>query len=266
MKKAYIFLLCCSAFGFTSTAQSPTDNCSEAYSHMVYVISHMETALKPNTLQHVVFYGEKAKIALKKAEAALENCDCDGVEDKVGVGLNYLTDIETSKEYDEALFNANKAKEWSQKAVQDMDLCIEGLAPTTEAVVVEDTTTVSTADELSDIEKAQQQLAEQQKELQRQQEALQQKLAAKKAQELQLKKEALIKKLEHTVSTNVSTFNEALKACDCDGKTLKANLKKETLKHKSISEIKGSVIKVIKSLTENYKKQLADCDEETDDD
>ena len=265
MKKAYIFLLCCSICSFTSTAQS-NDNCSETYSHMVYVISHMETALKPNTLQHVVFYGEKAKAALKKAEAALENCDCDGVEDKVGVGLNYLTDIETSEEYDEALFNANKAKEWSQKAVQDMDLCIEGLAPTKEVVAVEDTTTVSTTDELSDIEKAQQQLEAQQKELQRQQAALQQKLAAKKAQELQLQKEALIKELEETVTMNVSSFNKALKACDCDNKTLKAALQKETLKKKSITEIKGSVINIIKGLTDNYKKQLADCDEETDED
>ena len=264
MKKAYVFLLCCSTFYFNSTAQS-NSNCSEAYSYMVYVVSHIETALKPNTLQHVTYYAERAKDALVRAETALEGCQCDGAKDAAYAGIRYLDKTMASKEYDEALFNTHKGKELAERTMQKLDLCIEGNTPVEAAEELIEVET-TTSEELSDIEAAQQQLEAQQKELQRQQAALQQKLAAKKAQELQLQKDALIKELEETVTTNVNSFNKALKACDCDNKTLKAALQKETLKKKSITEIKGSVIKVIKSLTDNYKKQLADCDEETDED
>ena len=72
--------------------------------------------------------------------------------------------------------------------------------------------------------------------------------------------------MEQSVSTNIKAFNKALETCDCKTEALNASLEKEKLASKSLRDIKLSFIGVIKELTSNYMKQLADCDDDKADD
>lgn len=265
MRNTYIFLLTLCVPFLNLTAQS---NCSEASSYIVYALSHSESALSANNVTHAKHFAERSREAFLSVQKSLNNCQCDDVDNLVYDAIDYLAKAKKADKLDDAYYYANKGKEFAEATIEKLNICTDttnedvALANPEALEVTEDTT--DTNDSIS-IEEQQNLLEQQQRELERKQLELQEQLAEKKSQELHLKKEALIKKLELTVSTNIETFNNALKACNCEKETLKANLQKKELQSKSIDDIKGSAINVLKELTSNYMQQLADCDTEIDD-
>ncbi|WP_282043444.1 hypothetical protein [Winogradskyella flava] len=261
MKNTYIFLLFCCAAYLKTFAQS---DCSTAYAHIVYALSHSESALEANNITHAKHFAERAKEAFIKVQTSLNDCDCDEVDDTVYDAIQYLSKAKKSTTLEDAYYYANKGKKLADATIAQLDICTLGIdAPIMESTDVESS---EATNELASIEAAQNQLLQQQQELERKQAELQQKLTEKKQEELRLQKEELIAKLESTLTQNVTTFNNALQACDCDNKVLNASIEKDKLQAKSLEAIKGSMIGLIKNLTSNYMKQLADCDREDDND
>jgi hypothetical protein len=262
MRNTYIFLLTLCAPFLTLSAQS---NCSEANSYIVYALSHSESALNANNVTHAKHFAERSREAFLLVQKSLKNCQCDEVDDLVYDAIDYLAKAEKAEKLDDAYYYAHKGKQFAEATIEKLNICT---VTTDEEVIIANadviTVTDNTADDLMSIEAQQDQLEQQQRELKLKQLELQQQLAEKKSQELNLKKEALIEKLELTVSTNIETFNSALKACDCEKETLNANLQKKELQSKSINDIKGSAITILKELTSNYMQQLADCTREED--
>ncbi|WP_178989020.1 hypothetical protein [Winogradskyella schleiferi] len=261
MKKTYIFLSLCCATYLNANAQS---DCSTAYAHIVYALSHSESALEANNVTHAKHFAKRAKEAFIKVQKSISDCECDTVDDTVYDAINYLSKAKNSTTLEDAYYYAHKGKKLANATIAQLDDCtIAAETPIVEAIVME---TLDATDEQASLDASQNQLLQRQQELERQQAELQVKIAEKQNEELLLQKEHLIAKLESLVTQNVDTFNNALEACDCSTETLKATVEKEQLKAKSIHEIKGSVIGLIKSLTSNYMKQLADCDREDDND
>lgn len=263
MKKAYIFLLFLCVSYLNLAAQA---NCSEAYSNIVYALSHADSALEANNVTHAKHFAERSKEAFERVQVSLQNCDCEGVDDLVYDAINYLAKSKTAEKLDDAYYYANKGKLLAESTIEKLDVCTSSITNVDESIIEDTPATNSEVNELSSIEDEQNQLEQQQLELKRKQAELEEKIAKKKQEELDLKKEGLILKMELTVSDNVKTFNSALQACDCSVKTLKASIEKEKLKSKSIDDIKITVIDVIKELTSNYMKQLAECDNNEEND
>jgi len=250
MKKTYIFLLFFSASYLNIFAQS---DCSSAQAHIVYALSHSESALDANNVTHAKHFAKKAKEAFERVQVSLKDCHCDEVDDYVYNAIEYLSKAKTAEKLDDAYYYANKGKSLAETSIEKLDICTS---------VSDDVSIADTFDETNELSSSayeQDQLMQQQLELERKHAEIKQKIARKKKQELYLKKEKLIIKMELVVLNNVKTFNTALSDCNCNTEILNVAIDNEDLFSKSLDDIRLSYIDTIKELSSDYTLKLVDC-------
>jgi len=256
MKKAYIFLLIFCISFFSTNAQS---DCSTAYAHIVYALSHSESALDANNVTHAKHFAVRAKEAFQRVQASLKDCQCEEVDDLVYDAIDYLAKAKTTEKLEDAYYFANKGKKLAEASIEKLDYCTVGSEDLVEVAPVSTEEPDNAMGELLSIAQQQEQLEQQQRALEGKQAELRQQLAQKKAQELDLKKEELILKLETTLATNIKTFNKALQDCNCNTEIENSTLNTKALSSKSLEEIRWAYIDAIEQLSSNYTIKLADC-------
>ena len=117
----------------------------------------------------------------------------------------------------------------------------------------------SESDKLSELQKEQLKLKQQQDALKLKEAEIKTKLADQKEQQLTIKKKQLILAFESAISSHIKTHNETLKICDSKHDILKQNDTSEGLLTKSIEDIKIHYNNILKTLASNYLAQLNLC-------
>ena len=203
------------------------------------------------------FYANKALESFKKVQSVLGTCNCENVENYTYESIQKLSKVPNAIKRQDAQYFVAKARDYAQKIITDLDYCTasnEGI-------------TLASSDEMTDLEKEQLKLKQQQEAILRQQEALKQKLAKQKEEELFIEKQQLIIKSNAAISKNIEAYNELLDACHCNTATTDKNVEQTNaqLMSKSMDEIKMYYLKSIKDLTANYMNMLSTCDTENED-
>jgi len=247
-----IFCLC-----FYSFSQS---GCTDAQAHIVYAFNNAKNSLKANNITHLKFYANKALEAFERVQEALDDCNCADVEAYTIESIEKLYRVPPIAKMAEAQYFVGKAKENAQKIITALDYC----TVTDQGSTSVTTTTSSDNQDLTDLEKEQLKLKQQQEALIQKQKALKQQLAKQKEAELNIEKQQLIVKSNAAISKNIQAYNELLDACHCNTEITDGNVKQnETqLMSKSVEEIKSYYLKSIKDLTSNYMNMLSTCDNE----
>lgn len=119
--------------------------------------------------------------------------------------------------------------------------------------------TTTTSQTLSDLEKEQLQLKQQQDALKLKETEIKAKLSEQKDKEILLKKEQLILNYKTLIDSNIKTYNETLKNCNCNHKTITNSNSLEDISNKSLDEIKLFYVDILKTLASNYLAELNTC-------
>jgi hypothetical protein len=244
-----IFCIC-----FYSFSQS---GCTDAQAHIVYAFNNAKNSLKANNITHLKHYANKALEAFERVQDALNDCNCADVENYTIESIQKLSKVPPIPKMAEAQYFVGKAKENAQKIITALDYCTISDQSTTSV------TSISLDDQdVSNLEREQLKLKQQQEALIRKQNALKQQLAKQKEEEQNIEKQQLIVKSNAAISKNILAYNELLDACHCNTEISegKATQNEKQLMTKSVEEIKSYYLKSIKDLTSNYMKMLSTCD------
>ena len=242
MVKRYYFLLCTLA-SLAIYGQSP---CDKANSDLIYAYSNVKTSYNSNNVSHLKYYAHRSLESFERSKKSLTNCGCDKAYDLAYESIELLKKVETAESFEDGRFFVKRVREMAQQSVTELDKC-----------------TIPTAkdQELTSLEIEQARLKQQQEELKLKAEEIKIKLAAQEEAEMKLKKQELINSYNSVIATNIETYNQALKVCDCDKELLKNTETDTEISTKSVEEIKQYFIKSLKGLTSNYLTQLDLCDE-----
>lgn len=221
--------------------------CSDAESDLNYAYSHVKSAYDSNNVTHLKYYANRSLESFKRAKPKLNTCNCTAAYNNVYDSIELLAKVDGVDKYEDGRFYVKRARELAKQTIIDLDKC----------------TVITTEDEvLLALESEKSSLEQQQLELKQREQALKLKLAEQKDKELLLKKEQLINAYKSVISTNVKTYNDALKVCDCETQEILVETQQlDTLATKSIEDIKFHYIKNLKGLTSTYLSQLNLCDE-----
>lgn len=254
MKIIYLFSLLFFTY-FNSFSQS---GCSDAQSHIFYAFNNAKDGLESNNVTDVKYYAKKTLESFKSVQSVLGTCDCENVENYTYESIQKLKKVPNTIKMSDAKYYVAKAKDYAQKIITSLDYC---------TVSDKSTTPVTDDEELSDLEKEQYKLKQQQDELLRQQEALKQKLNKQKEETLRVEKQQLITKSNAALIKNIKAYNEVLNVCKCSATIPDNDVNKssEQLMSKSVDEIRNYYITSIKELTSSYMNMLSSCDTEKED-
>ena len=245
MVKRYFFLLFISAT-LVAYSQSP---CDQANSDLIYAYSNVKSSYNSNNVSHLKYYANRSLESFERSKKSLTNCGCEKAYDLAHESIEMLKKVETAESFEDGRFFVKRVREMAQKSVTELDKC-----------------TIPSADnqdnqELSSLQIEQAKLKKQQEELKLKAEEIKAKLAAQEEMEQKLKKEELINSYKTVIATNLETYNNALKVCDCDKEVQTKLETDEGMSTKSMEEIKQYFIKSLKGLTSNYLTQLDLCSE-----
>ena len=221
--------------------------CQDAEPDLNYAYSNVKSAYEANNLTHLKYYANRSLESFKRAKPKLESCNCNNAYNNAYDGIELLAKVDNVDKYEDGRFYVKRAKELAKKSMIELDKC----------------TIVTTEDEvLIALEHEESKLKEQQLALKEKEEALREKMLNQKDKELYHKKEQLINSYNTVISSNVKSYNDALKLCECESHELFIESEQlDTLATKSIEEIKFHYIKSLKGLTSSYLSQLNLCDE-----
>ena len=255
MKRINLFpiIFCICFYSYSQTG------CTDAQAHIVYAFNNAKNSLKANNITHLKFYANKALEAFERVQEALDDCNCAEVEAYTIESIEKLYKVPPIAKMAEAQYFVGKAKENAQKIITALDYCT--VSDKGSSVV-----SVASSDDqdLSELEKEQLKLKQQQEALIKKQNALKQQLAKQKEAELNVEKQQLIVKSNAAISKNIQAYNELLDACHCNTEISDGSVKQndKELMSKSVDEIKSYYLKSIKDLTSNYMNMLSTCDNE----
>lgn len=234
-------------------------NCDDANSYIVNAYSHVKDSYEANNISHLKYYANRSLEAFNLSKTNLTNCGCQTALDLADKAIDLLSKVESAETFEDGRFFVKRAKEASKESMIEIDKCSVN-APTNE-VPAADVVASTSNQELTDLQNEELKLKQQQEALKQKQEQLKQKLALQKEKELKLKKEQLILSYKSTISTNLKTYNETLKICDCNNHSHLKESTPEDLSTKSIEEIKSYYTSSLKSIASNYLSELDLCDD-----
>ncbi|WNH12906.1 hypothetical protein [Thalassobellus suaedae] len=246
MKYYYFFLI--SITSFTINAQT---NCDNANSYLVSAYSHVKDAYDANNISHLKYYANRSLESFKLSKKNLSDCNCIKVLELSNKAIDLLAKVESAETFEDGRFYVKRARDISKESVIEIDKCS---ASTT---IYNDT---DENDALTDLQNEQRKLKQQQEALKLKEAEIKKKLAAQSEKELKLKKEQLILSYKSTVALNIKTYNETLKACNCNYKAIKAADSLEDLTLENMDTIQKHYINELKVLASNYVSQLNSCD------
>ena len=242
MEKRYFFLF----FTMASCVFYGQTPCDSANSDLIYAYSHVKSSYNSNNVSHLKYYANRSLEAFERSKSKLTKCGCDAAYNLAFDSAELLKKVETAETFEDGRFFVKRARELAQQSVVELDKC---------------TVPTPKDQELTSLEVEQARLKKQQEELKMKAEEIKAKLAEQQELELKLKKEELINSYNTVISSNIETYNNALKMCDCDKEVLKNTESDSEISTKSVDEIKQYFIKSLKGLTSNYLTQLDLCDE-----
>jgi hypothetical protein len=243
MKNYYLFLLLTSSF--LINAQS---NCDEANSYIVSAYSHVKDAYDSNNISHLKYYANRSLESFKLSKKNLKACGCETALNLTNKSIDLLAKVESVKTNEDGRFYVKRARDISKECIIEIDKCS---AQSTD--FVENT-------ELSELQNQQLKLKQQQKKLKLKEEEIKIKLAQQKEDVLTLKKKQIILSYKKAIASNIKSYNDALKVCDCNHDDLKDNDALEDLLVKDIEDIKTHCKRNLTNLASNYLEQLALCE------
>lgn len=248
MEKHYFFLY----FALSSLVFYGQTACDDANSDLIYAYSHVKSSYNSNNISHLKYYANRSLEVFERSKKKLKECGCETAFDLAFEAAQLLSKVETAETYEDGRFFVKRARDIAQQSVTELDKCT---VPTKDFQVNNDSDT-----QLSSLQMEQEKLKQQQEELKRRAEEIKIKMAQQDEMALKLKKEELINSYKNMISSNIESYNNALKVCDCDNNLIKLEDKNTEISEKSIEEIKSYYLNSLKGLTSNYLAQLNSCD------
>lgn len=177
-------------------------NCGEAYSQATYALNHAKKSLEANNFDHQMYYADRAIEALEKTKSNTQSCGCDTTMDYILNGLDYLKKSADPEDWEAGRYFAQKAYSEMKSLINAYDICTSSTinytsdAQLSEEVLAESASLSQAGENLKiqqqNLEMAQQQLLEQQREIAQKLEK-QRLLAAQLQRERQLELEKQLK-------------------------------------------------------------------------
>ena len=247
MKNLYLFF-----FIIASHAIFAQSNCDDANSYIVNAYSHVKDAYEANNISHLKYYSNRSLEAFKLSKKNLKDCDCETALELANKSIDYLAKVDYAETYEDGRFYVKRARDISKSCMIEIDKC---------SVITTDNDAVltSASNNLSDLQKEQIKLKQQQEALKLKEQDIKKKLAQQKEKELLLKKEQLILSYKNAISSNIKTYNDALKVCKCKHNTIKDNDFDDDVSTESIEAIKVHYTNSLKAYASNYLSELNSC-------
>lgn len=245
MKKHYFILL----FLLVSQIFYGQTACDDANSDLIYAYSNVKSSYESNNKDHLKYYAKRSKEAFERSKKNLKACGCITSYDLAYEAVQLLSKVETAETFEDGRFFVKRAKEIGQQSITELD---KFTVPTKD-------TPVDNSQSLSSLQIEQEKLKKQQEELKLRAEEIKMKMAEQDEMALKLKKEEMINSYKSVISSNVESYNSALKVCNCNQSLIKLEDKNIDVSEKSVDEIKLYYLNSLKGLTSNYLAQLNTC-------
>ena len=250
MKNTFLFLL---FFVFCLKSISQT-KCSDADSDILYAYSDVKDSYESNNIFHLKEYAYKSLKAFERAKPKLKSCGCETSYNLAFDAAELLAKVADAKTNEDGRFYVKRAKEIAKQSLIELDKCTaEEQQEKKEDANIEEDNLVLLQNEQKKLKQQQQELKEREKELKL-------KLAKQKEKELILKKKQLIVSYEKALSSNIKSYNEALKICDCQHQIINSINNADALANHSIEDIKTHYLESLKLLSKTYLSYLETCD------
>lgn len=247
--KHYYFLL----FLMTSVfVNGQNTNCDEANSYLVNAYSHVKDAYDSNNISHLKYYANRSLESFKLSKKNLKDCNCETALNLTNKSIDLLVKVEDVETFEDGRFFVKRARDLSKESVIEIDKCAYN-NDSVEINTSEDT-------ELSELQKEQLALKQQQEALKLKEKEIKNRLAKQEEKALQLEKEQLIIAYKTTIASHIKNYNNALKICGCNYEIVKEVNSTKEIDKKSIETIKSHYTNTLKILTSNYLSQLNLCD------
>tara|TARA_R110002096_G_scaffold56474_9_gene144143 strand:- start:8459 stop:9217 length:759 start_codon:yes stop_codon:yes gene_type:complete len=250
MKNHCLFLVL--LISFQSFGQT---NCDDANSYLVSAYSHVKDAYDSNNISHLKYYANRSVESFKLSKKTLKTCGCETALDLADKGIETLEKVEDVETFEDGRFFVKRARDISKQSVIEIDKC--SIASYDDNDKDEDETENN---ELEQLQNEQLKLRQQQEALKLKEAQIKTKLAKQKDKELAIKKEQLILSYKKAIASNVKTYNETLKICDCNNhEAIQDNDASKDLSTESIEAIKNHYGTRLKTLASSYLSQLNLC-------
>ena len=240
MKKYYIFLLLL-CFLFSASAQT---KCSEADSDMNYAYSHVKSAYESNNISDLKYFAYRSFEAMERVAPVLKDCGCKPTLEIIENGIELLKKVDPAETWEDGRFYVKRARELAKEAISSLDECNQ--------ISVEE-------EEMLSLEMEQSALKQKQLELERQQKELQERLLAQQQKELQIQKELLLTSYDTALTSNLNSYNEALRNCNCNSMLKRPVINNSEVMELEDTDIKEYFVDAIKTLSSRYIFKLESC-------
>ena len=243
MKKYY--LLC---FLMTSLVVNAQTNCDDANSYLVNAYSHVKNAYDSNNISHLKYFANRSVESFKLSKESLITCGCKTALNLANKGIDLLAKVKHVETFEDGRFYVKRARNISKESVIEIYKCAFASYNNTNAIQV-----------ISDLKSKQLKLKQQYEILKHKEKQIKTNLAQQKDKELRLKKKQLILSYKNAVASNIKTYNDVFKICDCNHEAILNIEASEDISKKSIKDIRNFYNDNLKVLASNYLTELNSC-------
>ncbi len=244
MKHFYLFLFLITSL--ISKAQTPCDN---ANYYLVSAYSHVKSSYDANNISHLKYFANRSVESLKLSKKNLSSCGCEMALELANKAIDLLLKVDAAETYEDGRFFVKQGRELSKQSVIEIDKCA---APNK-------TVNASNTQTLSDLEKEQLKLQQQQEALKLKEAQLKARMAEEKDKTLELEKEQLMLSYKDAIATNLKTYNETLNMCNCAHTPLEYTENPATVTSKTMEDIKKYYLLNLEMLATKYTQALRLC-------
>ena len=236
---------------FLTYAMQGQGNCEDASAYLINSYSHVKDAYDSNNISHLQYYSNRSVESIKLSKQNLADCNCQKALDLANQVSDLLVQVESATTNEDGRFYVKRARDLSKQSVIEIDKCAYNNANNIE---VEETPTENNT--LTNLQKEQEQLKQQQAALKLKEQEIKQKLAEQQTEALALEKKQLIGKYKLAISSTVKTYNESLKLCNSNNTLTATDI---DVSQESMETIKAHYISSLKKLASDYVTQLDLC-------
>ena len=242
------YLLC---FFMATVAMKAQTNCDDANSYLVNAYSHVKDAYDSNNISHLKYYANRSVESFKLSKETLISCGCKTALDLANKGIDLLAKVEHVETFEDGRFYVKRARDISKESVIEIDKCA--------LEIYNDSDSTAENEALSDLENEQLLLKKQQEALKLKEKQIKSKLAEQKEKELKLRKEQLILSYNSAMLSNIKTYNDVLKICDCKHEAIENIESTVDVSTKSVEDIRNFYTNNLKAVASNYLSELNSC-------
>ncbi|NMH86497.1 hypothetical protein [Flavivirga algicola] len=255
MKNYYLLF-----FLIASLVVNGQGDCDYTNSYLVSAYSHVKDSYDSNNINHLQYYANRSLESFKLAKKTLSDCNCEPALELADKCIELLAKVDGAETFEAGRFYVKRARDYSKNSVIEIDKCSVSTPSNDDSGDLAQAESQDVG--LSDLEKEQLRLKQQQEALKLKEQQIKMKLAEQKEKELIIKKKKLILSYESAISSNIDAYNETLNTCECiNYKPFRDNNSLEDMTEKSIEEVKIHYTNRIKSMASEYLALLNSCDQ-----